>query len=136
MKRCEGEDMTQWSLVAGVLGVVGTGAVVAYVNKRTIRSKPAEAWFLGLAGLSTAWLLAFVSLLAPATASRPDVSLSVSWILSSAAALLGVMLTDGLMRRLQESRRARHPMMYWLLGVSALCPAWGIALLGLIRTTS
>jgi hypothetical protein len=52
-------------------------------------------------------------------------------IASSAAGLLGAILTDARARRLREAPEGSHPWARWLLGVMALLPAWIIAMIGL-----
>lgn len=121
-----------WSVVVGVVGLLATWGGTAYLSKRASHRNPHHYWFLGLAALLPAWLIAFVGLLGPSTGERPELSLSMSFILSSSAVLLGIILADGAVRRRRESWRTHRPVTYWLLGVSALCPAWCIALLGLL----
>jgi hypothetical protein len=124
--------MTGWSILAGVLGLLGTGVATAYLSTRSSARREAICWFLGIAALLPAWLVAFLDLLGRATGPRPEKFLTAAWILSSSAGLLGVIATDTLLKRLRESGRGRRPATYWLLGVVALLPAWGIALLGLL----
>lgn len=120
------------SILVGALGIAVTRALVAYLSRQTPPRKPVWYWLLGLAGLLPAWLVAFLGLLKTAPAAgRPDLSSSVSWIVSSAAALLGLILSDAGLRRLHETGGAHRPWMYWLVGLLAFLPAWGIALLGL-----
>jgi hypothetical protein len=91
-------------------------------------------WVLGLAGLAPAWLMAFVGLLgASPLGRRPEQALPiVGWLVSSAAALLGLFLSDAAFRRLRDSGRDHRPLAYWLVGLMAFLPAWAIALLGLV----
>jgi hypothetical protein len=126
--------MIAWSVVVGVLGVLVTGGGTAYVSGRKHGASPHLCWILGLAALLPAWLLAFLGLLGPSPAGRPEGSLGASFIVSSSAALLGIIVTDGAVRRLSASEGGRRPLTYWCLGLAALLPAWGIALLGLIWT--
>jgi zinc transporter ZupT len=126
--------MITWSVVVSALGLLASWGVTAYLTRRQHSRDPHLYWILGLAGLLPAWLIAFLGLLGSSTGGRSEVSLSVSWILSSAAALLGVIVTDALVRRLHESGRTHRPLMYWFLGIVALLPAWGIALWSLTWT--
>jgi hypothetical protein len=126
--------MITWSVVVSALGLLASWGGTVYFTRRQHSRDPHLYWFLGLAALLPAWLIAFVGLLGSSTGARPEVSQSVSWILSSAAALLGVIVTDALVRRLHESGRAHRLLMYWLLGIVALLPAWGIALWSLTWT--
>ena len=121
-----------WSGVVGVLGLLATLGSTVQLGTRKSDRGPHLYWFLGLAALLPAWLIAFTGLLGPSMGERPEPWLSVSFIASSAAGLLGVILADGAVRRLHESGRGHPPVTYWLLGVTALFPAWCIALLGLL----
>lgn len=98
------------------------------VSRRRGRYSPG---ILGLAGPMLAWLTAFVGLLGTSTGRRPELAFAVSWILSASVALFQVILTDAAVNRLHGAGRASRRVTYWLLGVAALLPAWGIALLGL-----
>lgn len=120
--------MITWSLWAGLLGVFGSGAGVVLFGRRGIPST--GYWLLGLTALLPAWLLAFWGLLG-SSVGRTEVSSAVSWILSSSAGLLGVIITDAVARHLREVRGDQRPLVHWVLGVAALGPAWGIALVGL-----
>ncbi len=112
-----------WSVLTGVAGVFATWAALAYLEK-----EPRHYWFLGLAGLFPAWLIAFLGLLQPVTQGAADVPLPPRALFSSGAALLGVIVTDYLLRQSQKSGLALRAVTYWLLGLIALLPAWCIAL--------
>lgn len=120
--------MIKWSIVLGVLGLFGTGAVVLYLSRWLSNWRPQHHWFLGLAALFPAWLIAFVGLLGLPAGERVKGSLPPSVILSSGAALLGIIFTDMAVRRLDQSGYALSPPTYWLLGIAGLLPAWVIAL--------
>jgi hypothetical protein len=113
--------MITWSVVLGVLGLFASGAALASLSRVKSPQRPEWLWLLGLVALAPAWLIGFISLLGSPIEKRP-------WILSSGAALLGVIATDAALRRLQESGRALRPVTYWLLGVVALLPGWCVAL--------
>jgi len=123
--------MITWSLLAGVVGLLGTWTLIAYRARRKPPSGPVFYWVLGLVALLPAWLIGFLGLLGPSPVGRPELSVEVPFILSSSTALLGVILTDAAVRRLRGSGREHRPVTYWLLGVAAFAPAWCIALLGL-----
>ncbi len=125
--------MSGWSILAGLLGILGTGVAMASLTRREASPRPEIPWLVGIAALFPAWLLAFLDLLGRSSGPRPEKVLSLSWILTSSVALLGVIATDQIVKRLRESGRTRHPGIYWLLGVVALLPAWGIALFALSR---
>lgn len=126
--------MIYWSLIAGLVGVVATRLAVARLD-RSASDRPAEVyWVLGMAALCPAWLIAVLGLLGRMKGRFPDISVVQWWILSGAAALLGVIVTDGLVRRLQDSGRRYPPARYWEVGVGAFFPAWCVALLGLLLT--
>lgn len=124
--------MIRWSVALAVLGVGATAALVAHLSRRAPPWSPEGCWFLGLAGLLPAWLLAFLGLLgAEPLEGKPDLSRSLSWILSSSAALLGLILSDAVARHLRRSGRDHRPLTYWVVGLLTLLPAWAIALIGL-----
>ena len=112
------------SVVAGLVGIFGSRALAS--RRGRSRQPGASDWVLGLVSLVPAWLVAFWGLLGPSTGWP-----RAGWILSSAAGLLGAILTDAHARRLREASEASHPWAQWLLGVMALLPAWIIALIGL-----
>lgn len=126
--------MMVWSFAAGLLGTLLSWAAMVYARRRWPGEGPHLSWILGLAALAPAWLVAFMGLLEASPTGRPEASLSASFILSSSAALLGIILSDGAARRLRESGRAHRPVTYWLVGGAALVPAWAMALLGLLWT--
>jgi hypothetical protein len=111
------------SIVLGVLGLFATGAVVPYLRSRVSNWRPQHHWFLGLAGLFPAWLIAFLGLL-PSSVGPVDNPLPRSALLSSVVALLGVVFTDTAVRRLDKSGYFLSPFKYWLLGIAGLLPAW------------
>lgn len=117
-----------WSITTGMVGVFGTWAAVAYLEDQFPDWRPHHYWFLGLAGLFPAWLIAFLTLLPPVTKGAAEAPLPPQAIFSSGVALLGIIGTDYLLRRLQESGRPLRPVIYWSLGLVALLPAWLIAL--------
>jgi len=120
--------MIPWSITAGLLGVFGSGAGLVFLGRREVPST--GYWLLGLTALLPAWVLAFLGLLG-SSGGRTEVSSAVSWILSSSAGLLGVIITDAVARHLREVRNDHRPVVHWLLGMAALGPAWGVALVGL-----
>lgn len=127
--------MAGWSILAGLLGVLGTGAATAYLSGRKPSGPGLISWLLGMAALLPAWLIAFLDLLGRSSGPRPEKLLTAFWILSSSAVLLGVIATDAALRRLRESGRSPGPVLCWLLGLLALLPGWGIAVLGLTLKT-
>ncbi|MFQ5989144.1 MAG: hypothetical protein ACE5K9_04425 [Candidatus Methylomirabilales bacterium] len=123
--------MVTWSVIAAVLGVGGAAALVARNSHRWSHWGPERFWLLGMGALAPAWLIAFLSLLAPANGLVPKGVL----IGSSAVPLLGAIVTDTLVRRLRVSGRDHRPMTYWLLGVAGMLPGWSVALFILIGST-
>lgn len=119
--------MITWSVVAAALGICGTGAFVADPNSRWPHQSAQRCWFLGMAALFPAWLIAFLGVLAPAGGSMPGFVL----IGASSAPLLGIIITDTVIRRVREVSNVRRPVTYWFLGVAALLPGWAIALVAL-----
>lgn len=98
--------------------------------RRDAARPPEVFWLLGLAALLPAWLIAFVGLLGSETGRLSEKALAAPWILSTAAALLGVIVTDARVQRLRAMSDRCPAARYWLIGVGALLPAWAIALLG------
>ena len=62
-------------------------------------------------------------------------SIAAWWIMSGAAAVLGVIVADALVRHLRESGQPYSRVRYWLVGVGTFFPAWCIGLLGLLQTS-
>lgn len=120
-----------WSVALGVLGIFVAWGAQASLEKRASDSKPHHFWLIGLAGLFPAWLIAFLTLLQPATQGSAEVPLPPQALLSSGVGLGGVIVTDYLLRRAQKSGRALSPLVSWGLGVAALIPACLIAWLSL-----
>jgi hypothetical protein len=111
------------SLIVGIAGVLASGVAVFFLKDRP----PRHPWLLGIAGLFPAWLVAFLTVIQPASQSAVDVPLPPRALLSSAAGLIGIIATDYLLRRSQQSGRVLAPLMWWMIGLMALVPAWLIA---------
>lgn len=123
--------MTQWSVIFGIIGVLGTGAITPLLRRRVSDWGTQRCWFVGLAALSPAWLVAFVGLLPTVTGNADRVPLPPVAILSSSAALFGIIVTHYALRRLHRSGHTFCPVVYWLFGLVAFLPAWCIALVNL-----
>lgn len=117
-----------WPVLTGVAGVFATWAAVAYLDGKTSDRREHRYWLLGLAGLFPAWLIAFLGLLQPVTQKPDETPLPPRALLSSGALLCGIIATDFLLRRLQKSGHSLRPVVYWIIGLVALLPAWLIAL--------
>lgn len=122
-----------WSIITGVIGVLGTWVAVTHVEGSGGEWRARHYWFLGLAGLFPAWLIAFLSLLQPVAKAVPEAPLPPLAILSSGAALLGIIITDYLLRGFQKSGHALRAVTCWIIGLIALLPAWCIALVGSLK---
>ncbi|MFQ5960746.1 MAG: hypothetical protein ACE5MG_05075 [Candidatus Methylomirabilales bacterium] len=120
--------MIIWSVVVGAFGLCGTGAWLARQRSRSPQASPERYWLLGMAALFPAWLIAFLSVLSLGIKVVPKGVV----IGTSVAPLLGAIVTDAIIRRMRESGDERRPMTYWLLGVAALLPGWGVGLLALV----
>jgi hypothetical protein len=120
-----------WSLLLGLVGILGTGAAVRPLQVKTPGRELRQYWFLGLAALFPAWLIAFLGLLQPATEQPVDVPLPPPALFSSAAGLIGLIATDYVLRRLQKPGANFRAVTWWLLGWLALFPAWMVLLLSL-----
>jgi hypothetical protein len=120
----------RWSLIVGVVGLAVTFGVLGH-RRRQGRQTPTTEWVLGLLALMPAWLVAFVGLLQAATSGPLDRGVRRMFMVSCAALLLGVIVSDGLARRRWEAARGAPGPLYWLLGVGAVVPAWVLVLLWL-----
>jgi len=123
-----------WSVLAGGAGLLATWIAMTRLAQRPSEVQPVVSWVLGLAGLAPSWLIALVGLLgASPLGRRPEQAVPiVAWLVASAAALLGLFLSDAAFRRLRDSGRDHRPGAYWLVGLMAFFTAWAIALLGLV----
>lgn len=120
-----------WSVLAAAVGICGTGALVARADTRSPQWSPERYWLLGMAALFFAWLIAFLGLLSLGTQAVPKGVV----IGTSVAPLLGAIVTDTLVRRLRETGRQRRPVTFWLLGIAALLPGWGLGLVAMVGYT-
>ena len=121
-----------WSVLAGGAGLLATWIAMSRLAQRPSEVQPVVSWVLGLAGLAPAWLIALVGLLGASPLERRQQSLPIlAWLVSSSAALLGLLLSDTAFRRLRDSGRDHRPRAYWLVGLMAFLTAWASALLGL-----
>ena len=124
--------MLRWSLAAGFVGVLASWIGLIRLE-RSAAHRPAEQyWLVGLAALLPAWLIAFLGLLPQVAGRFPERAFAPWWILSSTVAILGVIVADAAVRRLQTSGKAYRPARYWVVGVGTFFAAWSIALLGLV----
>src|SRR5262245_20298388 len=91
---------------------------------------PHAYWALGFVTPVPAWLVAFLGLLGTQAGAKPHLISGAAWVLSAAAALMGAIATEALVRATGESVEVHHAPRLWRLGLVGLLPAWGIALLG------
>jgi hypothetical protein len=117
------------SLAAGALGACASRAALRPLSERGEATDPHAAWALGLVGLLPAWLITFVALLGTSAAPRLPVWSAAAWIGSSAAALIGTIASEALVRRASESGD-RSISTYWVYGLATLLPAWGVSIVG------
>jgi hypothetical protein len=118
------------SVIVGIVGIIGTGIAVPYLEKNFPDRTLQHYWFLGLGGLFPAWLIAFLGLLEPVAGVAAEAPLPPRALFSSAAGLIGIIATDYLLRRFQKREQTLAPTAYWALGWAALIPAWIIAIIG------
>ncbi len=128
-------EIAKQSILAALLGLLAIGFGTVLLSRRESPLRPEIYWLLGMAALLPAWLIAFLGLIGLSTSPGTGKATSQLWILSSAAAVLGVIFTDAALRRLREMGRAQRAPIPWFLGVVALLPGWGIALFGLLVRT-
>jgi len=108
------------SLIIAVVGLLASAVATIFLKDRP----PRHYWLLGLASLFPAWLIAFLTVIQPASQSPVDVPLPPRALLSSSAGLIGIIATDYFLRGSQQSGRVLTPVMWWLIGWAALVPAW------------
>jgi hypothetical protein len=125
--------MVAWSAIVSVVGVIGAGALVAALRRRRPHWGPERYWVVGLGALSPAWLVAFLGTIEPPGGAEPNKPL---FIITSALPLLGIIVTDALLRRWRASGRLLRPVQAWLLGIAAVLPGWGLALITLAVKSS
>jgi uncharacterized membrane protein (GlpM family) len=114
------------SLIVGVVGVLASAVAAIFLKDRP----PRHYWLLGLASLFPAWLIAFLTVIQPASQSAVDVPLPPRALFSSSAGLIGIIATDYFLRQAQQSGRVFTPLAWWTIGWLALLPAWLIASVG------
>ena len=107
--------------------IAAAGAVLSAAAMFYLRPASRAAWLLGLAALFPAWLSAFLTLIDPASRSAVDIPLPPRALLSSGAALLGIIATDYYLRKSGAAVKALNA---WMIGVAALLPAWLMAAVG------
>jgi hypothetical protein len=114
--------MNNAALIVGALGIIASSAAVFYLNQKGGNMR--QYWLVGLAALFPAWLIAFLAVIQPASQSAVDVPLPPRALFSSAIGLIGVIATDYLLRRSQQSGRELSPFACWVLGWGSIIPAW------------
>jgi hypothetical protein len=117
------------ALIFGVVGIIASSAAVFYLHQKGGDAR--QCWLVGLAGLFPAWLIAFLTVIQPASQSAVDVPLPPRALFSSAIGLIGIIVTDYLLRRAQQSGRELSPFAWWVIGWLALVPAWLIVTVNL-----
>ena len=116
-----------WSLAFGIVGVAVSRWGARALARRGAPPTPRALWVVGLPALLFAWIVPFVALLnASGTISGPP---RKTFMGASAAAILGVLVSDWLINREEKRESERRPLVSWLLGVAALVPAWLVALI-------
>jgi hypothetical protein len=118
--------MNNVSLIVGVVGIIASSAAVFYLNQKGAEAR--HCWLAGLAGLFPGWLIAFLTVIQPASQSAVDVPLPPRALFSSAIGLIGVIATDYWIRRAQQSGRELSPFAWWVIGWASLIPAWLIVM--------
>jgi len=116
-----------WSLAFGIVGVAVSRWGARALARRGSPPTPRALWVVGLPALLFAWIVPFVALLnASGTIYGPP---RKTFMGASAAAILGVLVSDWLINREEKRESERRPLVSWLLGVAALVPAWLVALI-------
>lgn len=120
--------MLRWSIYLSILGIFGTGGLLGYLRRRGSLTTMEPCWFLGVVALAPAWLVCIFAILGQSTAQVIDTPLPRPVLYSSAAALLGIIFSDVLNRRLEGWGFVLSSKISWGLGVGALVPAWFVTL--------
>ena len=116
-----------WSMAFGIVGVAVSRWGARALARRGSPPTPRALWVVGLPALLFAWIVPFVALLnASGTIEGPP---RKTFMGASAAAILGVLVSDWLINREEKRESERRPLVSWLLGVAALVPAWLVALI-------
>ena len=116
-----------WSLAFGIIGVAVSRWGARALARRGSPPTPRALWVVGLPALLFAWIVPFVALLnASGTIYGPP---RKTFMGASAAAILGVLVSDWLINREEKRESVSRPLVSWLLGVAALVPAWLVALI-------
>ena len=106
--------MVEFSIILGVLGLLGTAAGMPYLGTWVSNWRPQQYWLVGLMALFPAWLIAFLGLL-PLSVGPEYNPLPRSALLSSVVALLGVVFADTAVRRLDKAGYSLSPFKHWIL---------------------
>lgn len=120
--------MVRWSGALGVLGVLLSALLMVHYRRNLPDGESDRCWLIGLLGLLPAWLVAIWGLLGTGNIDSPSYSPPLALIFSSAAALIGVIVSDYFKRRIKTAAITFSPAASWLLGLAAIAPAWAIAL--------
>src|SRR3990170_2729813 len=120
--------MAGWSVTLGVLGVVLSALGVRRYRRISPGDESDRCWLIGLFGLFPGWLVAIWGLLGTSNIDSPTYSPPRSLIFSSAAALIGVIVSDYFKRRIKTVGTVLSPPASWLLWLAAFVLAWAIAL--------
>src|SRR5262245_51908951 len=116
-------------LLLGIAIVLSRVALASIATGGTSRD-PHAYWALGFLTPLPAWLVAFLGLLGTQSDAKPHLISGAAWVLSAAAALTGAIATEAVARAAGASVEAHHAPRLWRVGLFALLPAWGVALLG------
>jgi hypothetical protein len=112
------------SVLVALVGLLASGLVALRLRSGIAAERQ---WLVGLGAFAPAWLVEFVRMIDAAEA--PTAGSRLPFVGAVGLAILGVIVTDAIVRRLGESPRRRPALVHWLLGVGALGPAWLLALL-------
>lgn len=118
------------SVALALLGVF-VGRLI--VRRLAAGDAPPDAhacWAIGLVTLLPAWLVPFIGLLGTRPGATPQAVTGAVWVLSAAAALIGVIVSEARVRGADRCAGAHDARRFWRLGLLALLPAWVIVLSG------
>lgn len=118
------------SVALALLGVFVSRLIVRRLAAGDAQPDAHACWAIGLFALLPAWLVPFIGLLGTQPGAKPQAVAGAVWVVSAAAALIGVIVSEARVRGAGRCAGAHDARRLWRLGLLALLPAWVIVLGG------